>query len=153
MLRSLDQLDFIRLPLYALRRWWLQRRYGIVIHPSARISLQGKIISGGPGCILVGRDTMIAFKTLLVAREGKGFVRPITIGERCLIGGGAMILPGVTIGDGCVIGAGAVVADDVPPGCIAVGNPAHVVRRGIATARFGRLEGVIGNEGRDPLSE
>lgn len=150
MLRSLDQLDFIRLPLYALRRWWLQRRYGVVTHPSTRISLQARIVSGGPGSIVVGQHSVIAFKTLLLARDGAGRVRPIRIGARCLIGGGATILPGVTIGDGCVIGAGAVVYDDIPAGCIAVGSPAHIVRRGIETERFGRLKGIDGNEGQDP---
>ncbi len=153
MLRSLDQLDFLRLPLYEARRRWLAWRWGIVAHPSTRISLQARFLSGGPGSIVVGPYSVIAFKTLLLARDDAGRVRPIRIGERCLIGGGAMILPGVTIGDGCVIGAGAVVYDDIPAGSIAVGSPAHVVRSGIETERYGRIKGIEGNEGRDPHAE
>jgi maltose O-acetyltransferase len=54
--------------------------------------------------------------------------RPIHIGDAVWIGGGAIILPGVAIGDGCVVGAGSVVRRDLPPGSLAVGNPARIVR-------------------------
>lgn len=53
---------------------------------------------------------------------------PIAVGDGCWIGTGAILLPGVTIGEGSVIGAGAVVTDDIPPGSIAVGSPARVIR-------------------------
>ena len=42
-----------------------------------------------------------------------------------------MILPGVQIGNQVIIGASAVVSRNIPDGCIAVGNPAKVVRRNI----------------------
>ena len=53
---------------------------------------------------------------------------PITIGYNVWIGGGAIVLPGVTIGDNAVIGAGSVVVKDIPANCVAVGNPAKVIR-------------------------
>ena len=53
----------------------------------------------------------------------------VTIGEDCWIGGGAVICPGVTIGDRCIIGAGSVVTKDIPSDCVAVGNPAKVIRK------------------------
>ncbi|WP_300725506.1 sugar O-acetyltransferase [uncultured Bacteroides sp.] len=62
-------------------------------------------------------------------RSYKEYSYPVTIGEDCWIGGGAIILPGVTIGDRCIIGAGSVVTKDIPSDCIAVGNPAVVKRR------------------------
>jgi UDP-2-acetamido-3-amino-2,3-dideoxy-glucuronate N-acetyltransferase len=40
------------------------------------------------------------------------------------IGAGAVILPGVTIGERAVVGAGAVVTKDVPNDAAVVGNPA-----------------------------
>ena len=52
---------------------------------------------------------------------------PIVIEDHVWIGFGAIILKGVTLGTGCVIGAGAVVTHDIPPHCIAVGNPAKVI--------------------------
>ena len=43
------------------------------------------------------------------------------------IGAGAVILPGVTIGERAMIGAGAVVTRDVPDDATVVGNPARIV--------------------------
>ncbi|MBS8262530.1 antibiotic acetyltransferase [Roseibium polysiphoniae] len=51
------------------------------------------------------------------------------IGNDVWIGTGATIMPGVRIGDGAIISAKAVVARDVPPYCVAVGNPAMIVRQ------------------------
>ncbi len=44
------------------------------------------------------------------------------------LGAYAQVLGGVRLGKGCRIGAMAVVLCDVPPGCIAVGNPARILR-------------------------
>ncbi len=57
--------------------------------------------------------------------------KSINIGNRVWIGVGAIILKGVNIGDGSIIGAGAVVNKDIPANCIAVGNPAKVVKENI----------------------
>lgn len=43
------------------------------------------------------------------------------IGERC------MIMPGVTIGERCIIGGGSVVTKSVPDGCMVAGNPAKFI--------------------------
>jgi maltose O-acetyltransferase len=61
-------------------------------------------------------------------RAGWQQAAPITIGDNAWLGGGVVVLPGVTIGADAVIGAGSVVTHDVPPGVLAVGNPARVVR-------------------------
>jgi acetyltransferase-like isoleucine patch superfamily enzyme len=53
---------------------------------------------------------------------------PVLIGRNCWIGTGATIMRGVTIGDGAVIGAMSLVTSDVPPGMLAAGNPARVIR-------------------------
>jgi acetyltransferase-like isoleucine patch superfamily enzyme len=44
------------------------------------------------------------------------------------IGSGATILSNLTIGERAIVGAGAVVTRDVPDGTIVVGNPARVLR-------------------------
>lgn len=62
-------------------------------------------------------------------RTAKEYAYPVSIGEDCWIGGGAVICPGVTIGDRCVIGAGSVVTKNIPSDSVAVGNPAKVIRK------------------------
>lgn len=45
------------------------------------------------------------------------------------IGANATILPGITIGEKAMVGAGAVVTKDVPAGVVVIGNPAKIVRK------------------------
>ncbi len=54
---------------------------------------------------------------------------PVVIEDHVWIGTRVIILPGVRIGARAVIGAGSVVTKDVPPGCVAAGNPARVIRQ------------------------
>lgn len=52
-------------------------------------------------------------------------IRPVRICKYAWIGNGTHIMKGVTIGEGAIIGANSVVMTDVPPYCLAVGNPAR----------------------------
>jgi bifunctional UDP-N-acetylglucosamine pyrophosphorylase/glucosamine-1-phosphate N-acetyltransferase len=54
------------------------------------------------------------------------------VGEGVFLGSDSLLIAPVTIGDGARTGAGAVVRRDVPPGGIAVGMPARVIRRATA---------------------
>lgn len=145
-IRSLNQLHHVRTIVLGIRRRWLALRHGIRLHPTSTVSTSGRIVSGGRGSIAIDHDTLIAFKTLLISRDARtGAVRPIRIGPRCFVGGGAVVMPGVTIGEGSIVGGGAVVFDDVPPGTIVVGNPARVIRTGITVGKRGRLAGADDN--------
>jgi acetyltransferase-like isoleucine patch superfamily enzyme len=53
---------------------------------------------------------------------------PTSIGSNCWFGVNCVVNTGVTVGDRCVIGANSVVTRDVPPGTIAAGAPAKVIR-------------------------
>jgi acetyltransferase-like isoleucine patch superfamily enzyme len=53
---------------------------------------------------------------------------PVVIEDYVWIGSKTVILPGVRIGNHAVIGAGSIVTKDVPPRCVAAGNPARVLR-------------------------
>jgi acetyltransferase-like isoleucine patch superfamily enzyme len=53
---------------------------------------------------------------------------PVIIEDYVWIGSKTVILPGVRIGSHAVIGAGSIVTKDVPPRCVAAGNPARVLR-------------------------
>lgn len=51
------------------------------------------------------------------------------VGDRCLIGAGAVLVGGIRIGDDVRIGAGAVVSFDVPDRCTVVAQPPRVIER------------------------
>lgn len=53
---------------------------------------------------------------------------PIVLEDNVFVGSRVIILKGVTIGKDSVIGAGSVVVRSIPPGVIAAGNPAKVIR-------------------------
>ncbi len=53
----------------------------------------------------------------------------IRIGRRAFIGSGSIVLPNTTVGDDAIVGAGSVVRHDIPPGCVAAGNPAKPIGR------------------------
>ena len=58
-----------------------------------------------------------------------------TVGNRVLIGMGAILMDGVEVGDDCVVAAGALLTPGtrVPPGSLVLGSPAKV-RRAITPA-------------------
>ncbi len=114
--------------------------------PGARIELGDRaefnnnlmLKSEGPG-IRIGRDALFGahvevfdsdFHELHPARRRGGTPKmaAVDVGENVFVGMGVKILKGVTIGADSVIGAGAVVVCSIPPGVIAAGNPAGVVR-------------------------
>lgn len=53
----------------------------------------------------------------------------VQIDDNVWIGEGVGILPGVQIGKGSVIGCGAIVTCSIPQYCLAVGNPARVIKK------------------------
>ena len=59
----------------------------------------------------------------------KLIVRETVIRKGVWIGQKACVLAGVEIGEHSVIGAGSIVTHDIPSFCIAVGNPARVIKQ------------------------
>lgn len=53
---------------------------------------------------------------------------PVTLGNSVWLPWRVFVMPGTTIGDGSVIGADSLVAGNIPPGSLAVGSPAKVIR-------------------------
>lgn len=51
------------------------------------------------------------------------------VGNDVWIGQNVTVMPGVHIGDGAIIAADSVVVKDVPPYCVAGGNPCRVIRQ------------------------
>lgn len=55
--------------------------------------------------------------------------RPVSVGAGSWLGHGTVVLPGAQIGRNVAVGAGSVVTGVLPDFCVAVGNPARVIRR------------------------
>lgn len=55
-------------------------------------------------------------------------VGPITLERDVWLGTGCTVLAGVKIGQASIIGAGSIVTKNIPPGVLAAGNPARVIR-------------------------
>ena len=93
----------------------------LIAYQEIRIG-EGSLV--GAGCLLCDSD----MHEIPLAGTRPIQVAPIRVGARVFIGANCTILKGVTIGDGAVIGAGSVVSRDIPPGVVAAGNPAAVIR-------------------------
>lgn len=52
----------------------------------------------------------------------------VTIHNGASIGANATLLPGITVGEKAIVGAGAMVTKDVPAKAVVLGNPGKVVR-------------------------
>lgn len=77
--------------------------------------------------VLVGQGVRIALHEFGRDRFRAGRV---IIRRGAVIGGFALIGQGVEIGENAVVGGGAVVGRDVPPGTMAIGNPARIFPQG-----------------------
>ena len=53
----------------------------------------------------------------------------IVVGNDVWLGRESVVMPGVHIGDGAIVAAYSVVTRDIPPYCIAGGNPARLIRQ------------------------
>lgn len=124
----------LRLPfslVYKVLYRFVEWTCGISLPYTVRVGRRVRIWHHG-GMILhaasIGDDCQIRQNTTFgVVRTNHNFELP-RIGKRVDIGCGACILGNITIGDGAAIGANAVVLKDVPPGGVAVGVPAKVIK-------------------------
>ncbi|MBU2510261.1 acyltransferase [bacterium] len=87
--------------------------------------------------ITIGNNCMIANGVYISDADWHGIYdrlqtvgesAPVVLKDNVWIGDSAIICKGVTIGENSIVGAGSVVARDIPDNCIAVGNPAKVVK-------------------------
>lgn len=90
--------------------------------------------------ITIGKDCLFSQNVILRDSdihkiEGKQNFGEIIIGNHCWIGTNVIILKNVHIGDNVIIGAGSVVTKDIPSNCVAVGNPAKVIRTNVVWSR------------------
>jgi acetyltransferase-like isoleucine patch superfamily enzyme len=114
----------------------------LVTYASGRIEI-GNHTFINYGCSIAARASVkigsychLGHYTFVMDNDQHGLVRrmelpqsdPVIIEDHVWIGSKAVILSGVRIGSCAVIGAGSIVTKDIPPRCVAAGNPARVLR-------------------------
>ena len=127
---SLGEAAYVRPPVYV--------DYGSHITVGARTFINAGLTALDVARVSIGADCQIGPHVQLLTathpldpqprRDKLEAAKPITIGDNVWLGGGAIILPGVSIGENSVIGAGTVVTKDIAANCVAVGNPARVIK-------------------------
>lgn len=108
----------------------------------SRVSATGSLHLAAHDHIAIEDDVMIAsnvfisdaqhcFEHANVPYKYQGMFRisPVFIKRGSWIGQNVVIMPGVTIGELSIVGANSVVTRSIPPRCIAVGQPARVIKR------------------------
>jgi acetyltransferase-like isoleucine patch superfamily enzyme len=115
----------------------LYRAMGVAIGRHVFIGLDTWLDCQFPELIEIQDEVTISFRVTVVVHDdarrmdgivagaGDGTVAPVRLLRGCYLGAGCMILPGVTVGERAVVGAGAVVTRDVPAGAVVVGVPAR----------------------------
>ena len=106
---------------------------GIEIHPGAKIGRR-TFIDHGMATVIgetaeIGDDCLIYHSVTLGAVANKKGKRHPSVGNKVMIGAGAVLLGDIKIGDNVKIGANAVVLTDVESCVTAVGAPARIIKR------------------------
>lgn len=106
---------------------WINNNFTAVAeHSSITI---GKRVLIGSGVEIFDSDFhAISFKDRGRGRSTIGRAKAVVIEDDVFLGSNVRVLKGVFIGKGSVIANSSVVVKDVPPGVIAGGNPARVIR-------------------------
>ncbi len=109
-------------------------------------AIRADVAAGEGTGVRIGRDCMFAYDVDIRSSDSHALVDTATgerinaaadvvVGDHVWRAVGAQVLKGVTIGGGSVVAARAVVTHDVAEGVVVAGNPARVVREGVAWQR------------------
>ncbi|WP_049927331.1 acyltransferase [Halopiger goleimassiliensis] len=114
-------------PSLRLRRWFL-RRLGITVGTGVSWGLEATPDVFWPELITLEDHAIVGYDATLLCHEflqDEYRTGEVVIGERAMIGAGAIVLPGVEIGDEARVAANSLVTQDVPPGETVAGVPAR----------------------------
>lgn len=119
----------------------MQRARGVTIGKNCHISPYVLIDLIYPSLVKIGDNVTIGSNTLIFAHANptanlflkKGDyprkVEPVIIKSGAVLFPGSIITAGVIIGKNSMVGTGSVVSENIPDYCVAVGNPARVVKK------------------------
>lgn len=114
------------LPSFRVKNW-LFRRLGMTVGPGVAWGLESTPDVLWPDLITVESGAIIGYDATVLCHE---FLQeeyrtgPVVIGERAMIGAGAIVLPGVRIGADAQVAANSLVTEDIPSGVTVAGVPA-----------------------------
>ncbi|WP_276271378.1 acyltransferase [Haloarcula litorea] len=109
---------------------WLLRRLGMTVETGVAWGLEATPDVFWPELITVREDAIVGYSATLLCHE---FLQTeyrtgeVVVGERAMIGAGAVVLPGVEIGADAQVAANSLVTTDVPPETTVAGVPAEPV--------------------------
>ena len=104
---------------------------GSVIVSEDSVTLGNNVLVG-VNCVITDTDfhsVAAEVRRAPSADKEKHCTKPVVIEDDVWLGMNVIVLKGVTIGSGSVIAAGSVVVKDIPPGSLAGGNPAEVIKK------------------------
>ena len=100
---------------------------GVMLAAVERVEI-GDHVMFANGCFIGDADHRFDDPDTPITWQGFSTQGPVRIGDNCWFGVNCVVTSGVSIGERCVVGANSVVIDDLPPGVIAAGVPAKVIR-------------------------
>ena len=109
---------------------WLFRRLGMTLGSGVAFALESTPDVFWPELVTVGDDAIVGYDATLLCHEflqDEYRTGEVVVGERAMIGAGAVVLPGVHVGADAQVGANSVVTKDVPAGATVAGIPAQPV--------------------------
>ncbi|QLC34599.1 acyltransferase [Halarchaeum sp. CBA1220] len=111
----------------------LYRLLGMTVGDGVSVALEATPDVFFPELVTLKDDAIVGYDATLLCHEflqDEYRTGEVVIGERAMVGAGAVVLPGVTVGRDAQVGANSLVTEDVPPGTTVVGVPAEPVERG-----------------------
>lgn len=132
-----------RLPGTRLKSRLIRALLGVKMGHNVGLACGSYLDPYDPSMITFGDEVILGYEAKIFVHMftlDRQRVRPVTIGNRVLIGAGAIIAPGVTIGDGATIAPYTVVNRDVPAGALAMGNPMQIKKRSAMSSQDNPVE-------------